>query len=62
MAFVELPLHESEAIAAAAYDSAQAILRITYKSDADTGGRIYDYLQVPPETADELGSAFRRAS
>ena len=57
MPFIELPLHESEAIATAAYDKVRAILRITFKSDADREGGTYDYLEVPPEVVDELLAA-----
>jgi hypothetical protein len=57
MAFIGLPLHESEAIAAAAYDGARATLRIKYKLDADAEGGTYDYLKVPPQVVDELLNA-----
>jgi hypothetical protein len=43
---------ESTAIARAGYDPAKRILRLQY-----TNGRIYDYLDVPPEIYKQLLNA-----
>ena len=45
------PIH-SAAIARTGYDAARHILRLEY-----TSGRIYDYLDVPPEKYDQLLNA-----
>ena len=42
----------STAIARTGYDAARHVLRLEYRS-----GRIYDYLNVPPETYEQLLNA-----
>jgi hypothetical protein len=58
MAFRRLALHDSSSIAAASYDPAQRILRITFKPAGPWDrSRTYDYSEVPQVLADDLTGA-----
>ena len=58
MAFSRLNLHDSTSIAAASYDPAQRILRITFKPAGPWDRtRTYDYSEVPQALADDLVGA-----
>jgi hypothetical protein len=58
MAFENLILNASSSIAAAAYDSDERTLRITFRPAAvDDFSRSYDYLRVPPEVVEDFLSA-----
>jgi hypothetical protein len=55
MALKPLPLKESSSIAAAAYDPARRILRVTFTPGraAHRGGS-YEYLEVPEDVVEEF--------
>ena len=58
MAFSRLNLHDSISVAAASYDPAQRILRITFKPAGPWDRtRTYDYSEVPQALADDLVGA-----
>ena len=58
MAFSRLNLHDTTSIAAASYDPAQRILRITFKPAGPWDRiRTYDYSEVAQELADDLVGA-----